>query len=173
MIVKWHSVAWPYTITPPSIWLYTKSWPYYRTWPFNEVLEVFMEHLWWVWHGNRGCSLLLTPNLRLAYVLLVETNLFPKLVLILSSPEPKAQVSLCRRPPSVVRPSLSILKLSYFNFFSRTAWWILMKLCRDEVLMVPYKCISVVIICLWLYTSVAICKVFFWIGRIRKFFRRF
>ena len=26
-----------------------------------------------------------------------------------------------------------------FDFFSRTAWWILMKLGRDEVLMVPYK----------------------------------
>ena len=27
-----------------------------------------------------------------------------------------------------------------FDFFSRTAWWILMKLGRDEVLMVPYRC---------------------------------
>ena len=30
-----------------------------------------------------------------------------------------------------------------FNFFSRTAGWILMKLGRDEVLMVPYKCVVV------------------------------
>ena len=39
--------------------------------------------------------------------------------------------------PSVVRPSVNFHIL---NFFSRTAWWILMKLGRDEVLMVPYKC---------------------------------
>ena len=50
--------------------------------------------------------------------------------------------SVCRpsvRPSSsvVVRPSVNF---HIFNFFSRTAWWILMKLGRDEVLMVPYKC---------------------------------
>ena len=39
--------------------------------------------------------------------------------------------------PSSVRPSVHF---HIFNFFSRTAWWILMKLGRDEVLMVPYKC---------------------------------
>ena len=27
-----------------------------------------------------------------------------------------------------------------FDFLSRTTWWILMKLGKDEVLMVPYKC---------------------------------
>ena len=46
--------------------------------------------------------------------------------------------------PSSVRPSSSVRRPSVnfhiFNFFSRTAWWILMKLGRDEVLMVPYKC---------------------------------
>ena len=43
-----------------------------------------------------------------------------------------------RRPSSVVRrPSLDFHIL---NFFSRTAWWILMKLGRDEVLMVLHKC---------------------------------
>ena len=41
------------------------------------------------------------------------------------------------RPSSVRRPSVNF---HIFNFFSRTAWWILMKLGRDEVLMVPYKC---------------------------------
>ena len=40
--------------------------------------------------------------------------------------------------PSSVRPSS--VNFHIFNFFSRTAWWILMKLGRDEVLMVPYKC---------------------------------
>ena len=46
------------------------------------------------------------------------------------------------RPPSVrpssVRPSS--VNFHIFDFFSRTAGWILMKLGRDEVLMVPYKC---------------------------------
>ena len=47
--------------------------------------------------------------------------------------------------PSSVRPSSVVCRPSsvnfhIFNFFSRTAWWILMKLGRDEVLMVPYKC---------------------------------
>ena len=48
--------------------------------------------------------------------------------------------------PSSVRPSSSVVvrpssvNFHIFNFFSRTAWWILMKLGRDEVLMVPYKC---------------------------------
>ena len=37
------------------------------------------------------------------------------------------------------RPSPSI-NFHIFNFFSRTTWWILMKLGRDKVLMVPYKC---------------------------------
>ena len=63
---------------------------------------------------------------------------------LLSSPEPKAQVSFCHSAPSIIRPSLSVRRPSVnfhiFNFFSRTAWWILMNLGRDEVLMVPYKC---------------------------------
>ena len=45
--------------------------------------------------------------------------------------------------PSSVRPSVVRRRPStfhIFNFFSRTAWWILMKLGRDEVLIVPYKC---------------------------------
>ena len=69
-----------------------------------------------------------------------------------SSPEPKAHVSYCHSAPSVVRPSVvrrpsvrpssvrPSVNFHIFNFFSRTAWWILMKLGRDEVLMVPYKC---------------------------------
>ena len=49
------------------------------------------------------------------------------------------RLSSVRRPSSVVcRPSS--VNFHIFNFFSRTAWWILMKLGRDEVLMVPYKC---------------------------------
>ena len=58
-------------------------------------------------------------------------------LIFFSSPEPKAQVSYCHSAPSVVRPSVNF---HIFNFFSRTAWWILMKLGRDEVLMIPYKC---------------------------------
>ena len=56
-------------------------------------------------------------------------------------------MSYCHSAPSVVRPSsvvVVVVRLAQtfhiFDFFSRTAWWILMKLGRDEVLMVPYKC---------------------------------
>ena len=65
---------------------------------------------------------------------------------IFSSPEAKAQVSYCHRAPSVVRrpsvhPSVHpSVNFHIFNFFSRTSEWILMKLGRDEVLMVPNKC---------------------------------
>ena len=56
-----------------------------------------------------------------------------------SSPEPKAEVSYCHSASSIRgrRPSVNF---HIFNFYSRTARWILMKLGRDEVLMVPYKC---------------------------------
>ena len=61
---------------------------------------------------------------------------------LFNSPEPKAQVSYCHSAPSVVRPS-GVRPSSSVNFhifdFSRTAWLILMKLGRDEVLRVPYK----------------------------------
>ena len=40
-------------------------------------------------------------------------------------------------PPSIRH---SAWTFHIFNFFSRTAWWNLMKLGVDEVLMVPYKC---------------------------------
>ena len=43
-------------------------------------------------------------------------------------------------PPSYpVRPLSIVIDFHISNFFSRTAWWILMKLGRDEVLMAPYK----------------------------------
>ena len=46
------------------------------------------------------------------------------------------------RPSSSVRPSVVVrLSVNFHIFnFSRTAWWILKKLGRDEILMVPYKC---------------------------------
>ena len=62
---------------------------------------------------------------------------------LFSSPEPKARVSFCHSAPSVVRPSVrrpSSVNFHIFDFFSRTASWILMKLGMHEVLMVPYKC---------------------------------
>ena len=44
---------------------------------------VSREHLQRVWHANRGRLLLRTPGpLGLAYVLLVETNSFPELIVI-------------------------------------------------------------------------------------------
>ena len=53
----------------------------------------------------------------------------------------KWAIVIAQRPssvrPSVRRPSVNF---HIFNFFSRTAWWILMKLGRYIVLMVPYKC---------------------------------
>ena len=66
--------------------------------------------------------------------------------MIFSSPEPKARVSYCHSAPSVVRPSVVVRRrrrpsVNFHIFdFSKTARWILMKLSRDEVLMVPYKC---------------------------------
>ena len=56
----------------------------YRTRPFTEFWVVSIEHLRRVWHADRGRLLLRTPGpvpLGLAYVLLVETNPFPKLSL--------------------------------------------------------------------------------------------
>ena len=56
-------------------------------------------------------------------------------IVIAHRPSSVRPSSVC---PSVVRrPSVNFY---IFNFFSRTAWWILMKLGKDEVLMVPYKC---------------------------------
>ena len=59
----------------------------------------------------------------------------------------KWAIVIAHRPssvrPSSVRPSVvrrPSVNFHIFNFFSRTAWWIVMKLGRDEVLMVPYKC---------------------------------
>ena len=51
-------------------------------------------------------------------------------------------MSYCHSSPSVVRPSVRRPSVNFhiFNFFFRTAWWILMKLGRDDVLIVPYKC---------------------------------
>ena len=57
-----------------------------------------------------------------------------------SSPEPKAQVSYCHSTPSVVRRRPSSVNFHIFNFFSRNAWSILMKLGMHEVVIVPYKC---------------------------------
>ena len=80
---------------------------------------------------------------------LTPSFFLPSVHFFFSSPEPKAQVSYCHSAPSVVRPSVRrrpsssvrpSVNFHIFNFFSRTAWWILMKLGRDEVLMVPYKC---------------------------------
>ena len=56
----------------------------YQTRPFTEFWEVSIEHLRRVWHADRGRLLLRTPGpvpLGLAYVLLVETNPFPNLLL--------------------------------------------------------------------------------------------
>ena len=56
---------------------------------------------------------------------------------------PRCPASVVRRVClSSVRPSVpySVRQFYIFNFFSRTAWWILMTLGMDEVLKVHYKC---------------------------------
>ena len=76
--VKWHSVTWPYTMTPPT------DQTLYRTRPFTEFWVVSIEHLRRVWHADRGRLLLRTPGpvpLGLSYILIVETILFPNLSL--------------------------------------------------------------------------------------------
>ena len=57
---------------------------------------------------------------------------------LFSSPESKAQVGYCHIAPSVFRPP--VCKLFTFQVLLHNRWWILMKLGRDEVLMVQYKC---------------------------------
>ena len=58
---KWHSVAWPYTMTTlhRSDFI-PKPWPYYWTRPFTDSWEVSIEPLRWMWHAYRGRLLLLT-----------------------------------------------------------------------------------------------------------------
>ena len=46
----------------PPIKLYTNPIPFYRTRPFTEVWEISTEHLWRVWHADRGRLLLRTPG---------------------------------------------------------------------------------------------------------------
>ena len=56
-----------------------------RTRPFTVFWDVSIEHLWRVWHADRGRLLLLTPGpvpFGLAYILLVETNPFSELFVI-------------------------------------------------------------------------------------------
>ena len=77
--IKWHSVPWQYTMTTPT------DQTFYRTRPFTEFWEVFIEHLRRSWHADRGRLLFRTPGpvfLGLAYILLIETNPFSKLVII-------------------------------------------------------------------------------------------
>ena len=66
---------------------------------------------------------------------LIEYNTSPFLAYL--SRRLECAIVIAHRPS--VRLSSSV-NFHIFDFFSRTAWWILMKLGRDEVLMVPYKC---------------------------------
>ena len=61
---------------------------------------------------------------------------------IFRAQEPKAPVTYCDHALSIVRRPSSVVHwtIYIFDFFSRTTWWILMKLGMDEVLKVPYKC---------------------------------
>ena len=75
---------------------------------------------------------------RYQYKLNLSNNYYHKIFLAHLSQRLKWAIVIARRP-SVrrLRPSINF---HIFNFFSRTTWWILMTLGRDEVLMVPYKC---------------------------------
>ena len=68
----------------------------------------------------------------------ISTLLFRQMnVILFRSPEPKSQVSCyCHRVACIV-VHLSVRR-QLFAF--STAWWILMKLCKDRVLTAPYKC---------------------------------
>ena len=86
-----NDILWPGHIQwhPPS------DLTLYRTRPFTEFWVVSIEHLRRVWHADRGRLLLRTTGpvtLGLAYVLLVETNLFSELVAI--SPDYAIRISL-------------------------------------------------------------------------------
>ena len=85
-------------------------------------------------------------------MVIIEQESLMDFYIFVSSPEPKTQVRYCHsalsfvvRPSSSVRPSVNF---HIFNFFSRTAWWVLMKFGRDEVLMVPYQCC-----CFWVRSA--------------------
>ena len=99
----------------------------YRTRPFTELWGVYLEHLRRVWHADRGRLLLQTPGpvplgLHMFYILyLLRPILFSELVVIF--------------PDYALRISLGTFSI----LLSRTGWWILMKLGRDKVLMVPHK----------------------------------
>ena len=75
---------------------------------------------------------------RFSYKGLCRKKLYKPWLLAHLSQRLKWAIVIAHRPSSVCRrPSVNF---HIFDFFSRTAWWILMKLGRDEVLMVPYKC---------------------------------
>ena len=64
-----------------------------------------------------------------------------------TTPPPYFEAVYCficgRRRVAVARYRMISLVLIYiFNFFSKTAWWISMKLGRDEVLVAPKRCCS-------------------------------
>ena len=73
-----------YTMTTLQRSDFIKLWPFYRTWPFTEFWEVCIEHLWRVWHADRGhypSGNLVPSHLGLASDLPVGTNHFSELVI--------------------------------------------------------------------------------------------
>ena len=100
-------------------------------WMVNKVVETV--------HGVYFCGASKAKR-QIGITLFICLSICPSIILFIclffSSPEPKARVSYCHSAPSVVRPSVRKL----FTFSTSSPGWILMKLGRDEVLMVPYKC---------------------------------
>ena len=102
--------------------------PWHEFYLFGESW-VFLEFISW------------KMNVSIWYVLSIKRN---DLFLAHLSRRLEWAIVIAHRPssvrPSGVRRRPSSVNFHILDFFSRTAWWILMKLGRDEVLMVPYKC---------------------------------
>ena len=122
------------------------------------VFQLLREcHCWWTRESPRAHAANLYARLRLICSLVrayfsiivwvydnapIGLSLFWHFLAHLSQ-RLKWVIVIAHRPSSVrpsVRPSSSTVNFHIFNFFSRTARWILMKLGVHEVLMVPYKC---------------------------------
>ena len=100
-----NEILWPdhIQLQPPS------DQTLYRTRPFTGFWEVSIEHLRRVWLADRVRLLFRTPGpvpLGLAYVLLVETNLFSELVVIFT--DYALRISLC---------TFSILLCTLYKFY--------------------------------------------------------
>ena len=99
-----------------------------------EILKFFMPN--WSKYSDG----LLHRNYRSIYIFIGPThfvlvNIIPCLVNHFYQLSREWAIPIGHRRPAVV-----CLQIFHISSFSRTAWWVLMKIGRDEVLMIPYKC---------------------------------